>query len=43
MSSSQGVLEQTLANIEKILTSTTELIEVTKGALGIPDVNEKVI
>jgi len=33
------VLEQTLANIEKISTSTAELIELTKGALK--GVNEK--
>ena len=36
-------LDLTLANLEKIQTETAELVEVTKGAIQIPNVNAKVI
>ncbi len=36
-------LESTLSNIDKLQAQFTELVNVTKGALAIPDLNEKTI
>ena len=36
-------LESTLADIDKMQADFAELINVTKGALAIPDLNEKTI
>ena len=36
-------LDLTLANLDQIQSETGELVEVTKGAIQIPNVNDKVI
>ena len=41
--SSNELLNETLANIDKIQGEVTDLVEITKGALAIPNINEKVV
>ena len=41
--SSSDILNETLANIDRVQEEVKDLVEITKGALAIPGINDKVV